>query len=838
MSSHGTVLKRFQTEAIESANQVLEECLSLIHRSRGTQLEDQNRHTAISTFGNVLFEAPTGVGKTLMAGKTVEQLSIKQYKVIWFWFAPFSGLIDQTVKVIQEEFKGLRPKEPKTGRYAGDLRSGDVFVTTWAALAVSNKMSRLARQEEETKLSIDGLIEYAKASGFSIGIVIDEAHHSFRGQTQAYKFYQDILAPDLTILVTATPRDRDIDRFVKENNIQHLNRVSISRDQGVDSGLLKRGVKVGVFKTDEGFDSFIDMQLTALRYGIATHRRIKQQYVDADIDMTPLLLVQADSSPNSIERIQKWLLQEGFAAEQVRTHTADEPDPHLMAIAADEVVEVLVFKMAVALGFDAPRAQVLVSMRNTIDPDFGVQIVGRIMRVHRAVQRVKNVPIQLQYGYVFISNRDGQLGLSEAAKRINSIRTELADIADNVAVVEIGGQGLSVQTTADGQTTFFPNQNINITNSDDLTTISNTPYDPQRQLDIIGLELEQTLGHLGVSGKSFKPLHSPVDSEGKPAKYSGFEHNIYKLRTDLDFPPQFFKAITQPDDEDKIISDVTEFLDFPSIYHLSLLENIDVNVITTEIFEGVVDDPEHFQMQLSDANLARTSQYSLNLADRDGYLDPRKFKQALEDALQVEYKKNGVLKSDDKSVIIKGINRLLALYPERFKRAVKQAINRHTIAQEAAPLPDTLESDFLLVASRLNIYGVYPRDLNSWELIFAEKLDADATKTVKWWHRNPVQKASSVFIPVPGFDNYYPDFIVGVNDREVGEGIILIETKNFYNDDLSMAKTQVSHPIYDRPIMLYRKDNRDWHKVEFDAEKAKNILAGIFEIEMLKLYPL
>lgn len=838
MSHHGTVLKSFQTDAVNSAVNVLENCLDLIRQSRGTPLEDQNRRTAMSNYGNVLFEAPTGVGKTLMAGTTVEKLSVKQNKIIWFWFAPFSGVIDQTIRVIQAEHKGLRPKEPKTGRFAGDLRSGDVFVTTWSSLAVSNKESRVARQSDESKLSIDALIEYAKASDFSIGVVIDEAHHSFRGQSQAYKFYRDVLSPDVTILVTATPRDKDITRFELENDIKNLNRISVSRKEGVDAKLLKRGVKVGVFKTQEGFENFVDMQLTALRYGIASHRRVKQQLEDAGINMTPLLLVQADSSANSIERIQDWLKNEGFTSAQVRTHTSDEPDPHLMAIAADEEVEVLIFKMAVAMGFDAPRAQTLVSMRNTVDPDFGVQIVGRIMRVHRAVQGTENVPLPLQYGYVFISNRDGQRGLAEAATRINSIRTELADVAENVTVVEIGGLGLSVQTTDSGQTTFFPtSEDLDVQDADGLQEAASAPFEVPQQPDLLGDAIDQTLGHMGMAGDDFKPTHAPLNEDGKPAQFSGLEYNEYYLRTDLDFPRRFFKAVTKPDDEDKIIADVISYLDLSSIYHLSLRENVDVNVTTTEIFDGVVEDPERFQVQLSDANLAKTAQYSLSFADRDGYIDPRKFKRAVEEALQAEYRKNGISDSDDRTAVRKGVNRLLALYPERFKRAVKGAVNRNTIAQEAGPLPEKVESDFALVASRLNIYGVYPNDLNNWEMKFAERLDEDGTGTVKWWHRNPVHKASSVFIPVPGFDNYYPDFIVGVHDRAIGAGIILVETKNFYNDDLSIAKTQVMHPTYDRPMMLYRKDNRDWHTVEYDKEKAKNILDRIFETQMLKAYP-
>ena len=44
--------------------------------------------------GCVLIQAPTGAGKTLMAGLVAEQFS-REAKVVWFWFTPFAGLVEQ-----------------------------------------------------------------------------------------------------------------------------------------------------------------------------------------------------------------------------------------------------------------------------------------------------------------------------------------------------------------------------------------------------------------------------------------------------------------------------------------------------------------------------------------------------------------------------------------------------------------------------------------------------------------------------------------------------------------------------------------------------------------------
>ncbi len=45
-------------------------------------------------------------------------------------------------------------------------------------------------------------------------------------------------------------------------------------------------------------------------------------------------------------------------------------------LANDPTVEVLIFKMAVALGFDAPRAFTLAALRGARDPAFGIQVIG------------------------------------------------------------------------------------------------------------------------------------------------------------------------------------------------------------------------------------------------------------------------------------------------------------------------------------------------------------------------------------------------------------------------------------------------------------------------------
>ena len=103
----------------------------------------------------------------------------------------------------------------------------------------------------------------------------------------------------------------------------------------------------------------------------------------------------------------------------------------MLAVANDESKEVLIFKMAVALGFDAPRAFVLVSSRSSRKADFGIQVCGRIMRIHRRVQGRAGLPALLDDGYVLLADPESQAGFVQAAQKIAQIATFVYPIGND-----------------------------------------------------------------------------------------------------------------------------------------------------------------------------------------------------------------------------------------------------------------------------------------------------------------------------------------------------------------------------------------------------------------------
>lgn len=841
----GTVLKRFQQDAVDNGIEILRTCLVELSKVRGTGAYAANRNLIISDVGAILIEAPTGVGKTLIAGHIAQGISHLHNteglpKIIWFWFAPFDGLIDQAVRVIRTEFDTLRAKNTATDREPIDLKSGDVFVTTWASVAVATDVKRKTRTDTETMPSIDGLIAYARGQGFSIGAVVDEAHHTFRSSTQAFAFYTNVLSPDLTILATATPRDKDVAEFTKAAGISNLRRITVSRQQAIDDHLIKVGVKVAVFKAPTDVESLIDFKKTALKQGVATHRKLKQALSNAEIPMTPLLLVQVDSQSGSVEQATDWLKEMGFRtdgdSELIRSHTALEPDPYLSTIAADEAVEVLVFKLAVAIGFDAPRAFTLVSFRPSRDPDFGVQIVGRILRVDRRLQVVKDLPPLLSYGYVFLSDNAGQTGLINAAQRINAVKTELASVASNVSVISIGEEEPEAQITKNGQSTFFAGA---------MYQDSESKSDAESSDD--GDEIDFALASSSGSGAQDALFEAwglnpqpVIDGAAQNPRTSVAASDFnYPLRPGFGAPPAFLRAILSLESTD-IVSDVVNRFRFDDNSLLVAQQSATRTVQEViEIFGNTKERPEEIRGDLAQKEIDARAQQSLFKADDYDAIDIRELHQALTDQFRKELERKGIEHNFDSAEKVRaGLHKILALRPLQLKRAISEAVAKYTTTEKAAEIPSSVTSFVQLDAARLNLYGIFPDDLNTWERPFAEYLDNDLTGAVIWWHRNPVRKPFSVSMPLPGQPDFYPDFVVGIRSRTRGAGILLMETKRVINDQErnALVKAQAEHPVYGKVMMLYWQDKREWQVVEYDDKDDRNYLDRVLRPELLATY--
>jgi len=79
----------------------------------------------VTHHGALLIEAPTGAGKTLIAGHLAEGFSEGE-RVIWFWFAPFKGR-DRADGFLAAR----RTARSVSGELSEDRKPGTVARATW-----------------------------------------------------------------------------------------------------------------------------------------------------------------------------------------------------------------------------------------------------------------------------------------------------------------------------------------------------------------------------------------------------------------------------------------------------------------------------------------------------------------------------------------------------------------------------------------------------------------------------------------------------------------------------------------------------------------------------------
>lgn len=284
--------KQYQRDAVNNALDIFRYAESQIQAA----VDEDSRRAASAFNGCVLLEAPTGAGKTLMAGLIAEAFARPDHphnaRIVWFWFTPFANLVEQAKGALKRDFPGLRVRDLASERVAYSAQSGDVFVTTWASVAARNAETRKLRTSGDLSLALDEFIPGLRQVDFRIGVVVDEAHHGFTSATEAVRFYRDIMRPDFTLLITATPDDADVEKFRKAAGIGELHRHRVSRKDAVAAGLIKEGIQCIAYLAPNHQETLGDIPATALAEGWKTHNAIKKQLADIGIHLAPLMLVQ------------------------------------------------------------------------------------------------------------------------------------------------------------------------------------------------------------------------------------------------------------------------------------------------------------------------------------------------------------------------------------------------------------------------------------------------------------------------------------------------------------------------------------------------------------------
>jgi type III restriction enzyme len=359
-----------------------------------------------------VFKAPTGSGKTIMVAEFLNAL-VKEHLPSKYAFIWISGY--NLHKQSRKKIESYLVSSPFTFSYLEDIQGNEfsqneiVFVN-WHSLTkqdkVNGEFTNIFMRENETDRNLPSYIENSKEKGLDIVLLVDESHYHYWSD-KSQQLVQNVINPKLTIEISATPK---LEPTNEEIEFEEAGKVTVRFEDVIAEGMIKTNVVVNM--EIENYKDFRDVaDDVIINAAILKQDELINAYKKIDKVIVPLVLIQLPNESETTSALDRTKL------EYVEKYLADKfnitIDNHLLGIwlsenerkknlenieANNNEVRVLIFKQAIALGWDCPRAHILVMFRDIKNPTFEIQTVGRILRMPEAEHYTNDV---LNQGYVY-----------------------------------------------------------------------------------------------------------------------------------------------------------------------------------------------------------------------------------------------------------------------------------------------------------------------------------------------------------------------------------------------------------------------------------------------------
>lgn len=367
-------------------------------------LDKANKLLGLPGNKKLVFKSPTGSGKTIMMAEFLKQLvddpDIKQpYGFVWT--AP-RQLHDQSHDKLEKYFDTSRAIKCSYFEDLDDRKIGqnEILFFNWESI---NREDNIYIRDNEQEFNLSKVIERAKANSLEIILVIDEAHH--HATSDISQGLIEMISPKLTIEVSATPvmqGDLSVDVLIDDVKRDGMIKKAVVLNDNFDNSL-----ENGKITTQKLSGSSEELVLDA---AIKKRDELVEEFKKESVEINPLILIQLPDRTTSLEdrireRVESILKDKyGISTEKGNNKLAiwlsGEHTNKENVERGDSEVEVLIFKQAIALGWDCPRAQILVLFREWHSPVFSIQTVGRIMRMPEP--DMGHYPNDLlNYGYIY-----------------------------------------------------------------------------------------------------------------------------------------------------------------------------------------------------------------------------------------------------------------------------------------------------------------------------------------------------------------------------------------------------------------------------------------------------
>jgi type III restriction enzyme len=353
-----------------------------------------NKVLNFSESKTVIFQAPTGSGKTYMVSEALKKLvkDRKDDKKLSFIWVSVRMLHEQSKEKLEKYYENDRLLQCSYFEDLVDKRIGEneILFINWHS--INKKDINIYVRENEQDNNLNSIVQNTKEEGREIILIIDESHHTAKSEKSRELI--ETIGPKVTIEVSATPH-------IKEN-IGGWITIDLGRvkaEEMIKSEIAVNPEFMGMEVGPKDSDTIVIEQALNKREELA------KLYKKEGADINPLVLIQLpDKKSNLINKkddVIEILRKEGITEKngKLAVWLSEEKTDNLANIdKPDNEVEVLVFKQAIALGWDCPRASILVIFRESKSFTFTIQTIGRIMRMPEFKYYSSE---ELNKGYVF-----------------------------------------------------------------------------------------------------------------------------------------------------------------------------------------------------------------------------------------------------------------------------------------------------------------------------------------------------------------------------------------------------------------------------------------------------
>lgn len=346
-------------------------------------------------------QSPTGSGKTFIISQIIDKYLENEYLNIhpttFIFIAPSTGALDYQgyekisqylnsdwAKGYSTEYIGTSKQKSSTKSYLSNIdyfKPNTCYFFGWQMFKKGTKITEI----DSEKNDIYKVISNTKIRDINIVLIIDEAHREVSSSKDDINTKQNIindLDPYKVIKVSATLEQ-------KGEKPDHI----ITYDDVREEAAIKENVIISQINEKLNNKSKYNEEEQLIISAIEKQKEIKEQYYKYKIDINPLILIQIPDKVTIdkeittedllLKRIENILEKQGF----------DKKYNYAIWLSDDKTIknkkeiidnkspiEILIFKTAIATGWDIPRANILVRIREAKTKAFNIQTLGRILR--------------------------------------------------------------------------------------------------------------------------------------------------------------------------------------------------------------------------------------------------------------------------------------------------------------------------------------------------------------------------------------------------------------------------------------------------------------------------